>query len=72
MYFPQQLDSVYADVKAMSDCCQDMTNRLKVYFSVENDIKSGVFGIFVFFPLGVNGFILIDEQNLFSLQSLTQ
>ncbi|XP_060599820.1 conserved oligomeric Golgi complex subunit 6-like isoform X2 [Ruditapes philippinarum] len=24
-----QLDSVYSDVKAMSDCCQDMTTRLK-------------------------------------------
>ncbi|KAL4226096.1 Golgi transport complex subunit 6 [Mactra antiquata] len=24
-----QLDSVYADVKAMNDCCQDMTTRLK-------------------------------------------
>ncbi|KAH3820573.1 hypothetical protein DPMN_122317 [Dreissena polymorpha] len=24
-----QLDSVYSDVKAMSDCCQDMTSRLK-------------------------------------------
>ena len=27
----QQLDSVYSDVKAMNECCQDMTNRLKVY-----------------------------------------
>ncbi|KAK7496642.1 hypothetical protein BaRGS_00012049 [Batillaria attramentaria] len=25
----EQLDSVYGDVKAMSDCCADMTNRLK-------------------------------------------
>ena len=27
----QQLDSVYSDVKAMNECCQDMTNRLKVF-----------------------------------------
>ncbi|XP_076448028.1 conserved oligomeric Golgi complex subunit 6-like [Babylonia areolata] len=25
----EQLDSVYGDVKAMNDCCTDMTNRLK-------------------------------------------
>lgn len=27
----EQIDSVYVDVKAMHDCCRDMTERLKVY-----------------------------------------
>ena len=36
----QQLDSVYSDVKAMSDCCQDMTSRLKVHLGFFRSILS--------------------------------
>ncbi|PVD24289.1 hypothetical protein C0Q70_14760 [Pomacea canaliculata] len=36
----EQLDSVYGDVKAMSDCCQDMTNRLKAAKAQTNHLIS--------------------------------
>lgn len=29
---PQELESVHEDVQAMSACCEEMTNRLKVCF----------------------------------------
>ncbi|XP_071081994.1 conserved oligomeric Golgi complex subunit 6-like [Haliotis cracherodii] len=34
----EQLDSVYADVKGMNDCCQDMTNRLKAAKEQTHDL----------------------------------
>ncbi|KAL3852068.1 hypothetical protein ACJMK2_015756 [Sinanodonta woodiana] len=34
----EQLDSVYGDVKAMNECCQDMTNRLKVAKEQTHDL----------------------------------
>lgn len=36
----EQLDSVYADVKAMNDCCQDMTSRLKAAKEQTHDLIS--------------------------------
>ncbi|XP_062578733.1 LOW QUALITY PROTEIN: conserved oligomeric Golgi complex subunit 6-like [Saccostrea cucullata] len=36
----EQLDSVYADVKAMNDCCEDMTSRLKAAKEQTQDLIS--------------------------------
>lgn len=36
--FLQQLDSVYNDVKAMDDCCRDMTERLSASQSQTRDL----------------------------------
>lgn len=30
IHFTQELESVNEDVQAMSECCEEMTNRLKV------------------------------------------
>ena len=38
----QQLESIYKDVRGMSECCQDMTSRLKVIPQKYTDLSSKV------------------------------